>query len=42
MSFVRFFFLVLLSSSAAWSQQAIINLPSADITPVGKNFLMNE
>lgn len=28
--------------SAAYGQQAIINLPSADVTPEGKHFLMNE
>jgi hypothetical protein len=27
---------------AVWGQQAIINMPSADITPAGKNFYMHE
>lgn len=30
------------SSSLLFAQQAIINMPSADITPRGKNFLMHE
>jgi hypothetical protein len=29
-------------ASLSWAQQAIINLPSADVTPKGKNFLMHE
>lgn len=33
---------VLLFSIPCWSQQAIVNLPSADITPEGRHFLMNE
>lgn len=31
-----------LAGMVAYGQQAIINMPSADITPAGKNFLMHE
>lgn len=34
--------LVVVCTATAWSQQAIVNLPSADITPKGKHFLMHE
>lgn len=34
--------LVAAACSPAWAQQAIVNVPSADITPKGKNFFMHE
>jgi hypothetical protein len=33
---------LILACVSAYGQQAIINMPSADITPGGKNFLMHE
>ncbi len=35
-------FLLLLCAAAGCAQQAIVNMPSADITPKGKHFLMHE
>ena len=44
MNFTRIFFYLLVFTGfcQVYGQQAIINLPSADITPKGKNFLMHE
>jgi len=38
----RSLLLVFLSRASALAQQAIVNMPSADITPKGKYFLMHE